>query len=139
MFSAERRRFLQQAASAGMAWRPELRVRRSFLGRADFVAKHQRYRPSLRRYPADDCAADRNLFGSFLEHLGRAIYEGIYDPGSKLSDDNGFRKDVIDEISSSAFRSFAIPAAILFPATTGSTASARSRTVRVCSTKPGIR
>jgi len=41
---------------------------------------------------------DRNLFGSFLEHLGRAIYEGIYDPGSKLSDANGFRKDVMDEI-----------------------------------------
>ena len=40
----------------------------------------------------------RNLFGSFLEHLGRAIYEGIYDPGSKLSDANGLRKDVIDEI-----------------------------------------
>ncbi len=29
---------------------------------------------------------DRNLFGSFLEHLGRAIYGGIYDPGSKLSE-----------------------------------------------------
>jgi alpha-N-arabinofuranosidase len=41
---------------------------------------------------------DRNLFGSFLEHLGRAIYDGIYDPGSKLSDANGFRKDVITEI-----------------------------------------
>jgi len=43
-------------------------------------------------------ALDPNLFGSFLEHLGRAIYEGIYDPGSKLSDSNGFRKDVMDEI-----------------------------------------
>jgi alpha-N-arabinofuranosidase len=41
---------------------------------------------------------DRNLFGSFLEHLGRAIYGGIYDPGSKLSDSNGFRKDVLEEI-----------------------------------------
>jgi alpha-N-arabinofuranosidase len=41
---------------------------------------------------------DRNLFGSFLEHLGRAIYEGIYDPGSKLADSNGFRTDVLDEI-----------------------------------------
>jgi alpha-L-arabinofuranosidase len=41
---------------------------------------------------------DRNLFGSFLEHLGRAIYEGVYDPGSKLSDSNGFRKDVLAEI-----------------------------------------
>jgi alpha-L-arabinofuranosidase len=41
---------------------------------------------------------DRNLFGSFLEHLGRAIYGGIYDPGSKLSDANGFRKDVLNQI-----------------------------------------
>ncbi len=41
---------------------------------------------------------DRNLFGSFLEHLGRVIYDGIYDPGSKLSDSNGFRKDVLDQI-----------------------------------------
>ena len=41
---------------------------------------------------------DRNLFGSFLEHLGRAIYEGIYDPGSPLSDANGFRKDVMEEV-----------------------------------------
>ncbi len=41
---------------------------------------------------------DRNLFGSFLEHLGRAIYEGVYEPGSKLSDASGFRKDVLNEI-----------------------------------------
>jgi len=38
---------------------------------------------------------DRRIFGSFLEHLGRAIYDGIYKPGSKLSDNNGFRKDVM--------------------------------------------
>jgi alpha-N-arabinofuranosidase len=41
---------------------------------------------------------DRNIFGSFLEHLGRAIYEGIYDPGSRLADSNGFRSDVAEEI-----------------------------------------
>src|SRR5229473_1740727 len=41
---------------------------------------------------------DRNLFGSFLEHLGRAIYGGIYDPGSKLSDSSGLRKDVLEEV-----------------------------------------
>jgi len=41
---------------------------------------------------------DRNIFGSFLEHLGRAIYEGIYDPGSQLADSNGFRNDIADEI-----------------------------------------
>jgi len=43
---------------------------------------------------------DRNMFGSFLEHLGRAIYDGIYDPGSAHSDANGFRKDLLDEIRS---------------------------------------
>ena len=41
---------------------------------------------------------DRNMFGSFLEHLGRAIYDGIYDPGSARSDANGFRKDLLEEI-----------------------------------------
>ncbi len=41
---------------------------------------------------------DRRLFGSFLEQLGRAIYEGIYEPGSKFADANGFRTDVLNEI-----------------------------------------
>lgn len=41
---------------------------------------------------------DRRLFGSFLEHLGRAIYGGIYEPGSSLADGNGFRTDVLREI-----------------------------------------
>ena len=38
----------------------------------------------------------RNIFGNFAEHLGRCIYGGIYDPESKLADDDGFRKDVIE-------------------------------------------
>ncbi|MFZ2022375.1 MAG: alpha-N-arabinofuranosidase [Terracidiphilus sp.] len=38
------------------------------------------------------------LFGSFLEQLGRAIYEGVYEPGSKFADRNGFRTDVIKEV-----------------------------------------
>jgi alpha-N-arabinofuranosidase len=37
---------------------------------------------------------DRRLLGSFLEHLGRAIYTGVYEPGSPLADANGFRTDV---------------------------------------------
>ena len=41
---------------------------------------------------------DRHLFGSFLEQLGRAVYEGIYEPGSKFADANGFRTDVMKEI-----------------------------------------
>ncbi len=42
---------------------------------------------------------DRRLFGSFLEHLGRAIYGGIWDPGSPLATQEGFRKDVLAEVS----------------------------------------
>ena len=38
---------------------------------------------------------DDRLFSSFLEHLGRAIYSGIYEPGHPEADEQGFRKDVI--------------------------------------------
>ena len=38
---------------------------------------------------------DKRIYGSFIEHLGRAVYGGIYDPGNPLSDENGFRTDVI--------------------------------------------
>ena len=41
---------------------------------------------------------DRRLLGAFLEHLGRAIYTGVYEPGSPLADADGFRKDVAAEI-----------------------------------------
>jgi alpha-N-arabinofuranosidase len=39
---------------------------------------------------------DRNVFGGFVEHLGRCIYGGLYEEGSPLSDDRGFRKDVLN-------------------------------------------
>lgn len=38
---------------------------------------------------------DDRLFSSFLEHLGRAIYSGIYEPGHPQADGDGFRTDVI--------------------------------------------
>lgn len=38
---------------------------------------------------------DPNIYGSFIEHLGRAVYEGIYEPGHPAADGDGFRKDVI--------------------------------------------
>ena len=41
---------------------------------------------------------DPRLMGAFLEHLGRAIYGGVYEPGSPLADENGFRKDVVKEM-----------------------------------------
>src|SRR6056300_1553389 len=36
------------------------------------------------------------LYGNFVEHLGRCVYGGIYDPESPLADENGFRKDVLE-------------------------------------------
>jgi len=36
------------------------------------------------------------LFGGFIEHFHRQIYGGLFDPGSPLSDEHGFRKDVIE-------------------------------------------
>jgi alpha-L-arabinofuranosidase len=39
---------------------------------------------------------DRRVFGSFVEHLGRCVYDGIYEPGHRSADAEGFRQDVID-------------------------------------------
>jgi alpha-N-arabinofuranosidase len=41
---------------------------------------------------------DDRLFGSFIEHLGRAVYSGIFDPGNPQSDKQGFRRDVLEKI-----------------------------------------
>ncbi|PPB49056.1 alpha-L-arabinofuranosidase [Arthrobacter pityocampae] len=38
---------------------------------------------------------NRNIFGGFVEHLGRHVYDGIYEPGHATADDEGFREDVI--------------------------------------------
>lgn len=41
---------------------------------------------------------DKNIYGNFVEHLGRCVYGGIYENGSDLSDENGFRKDVMEAV-----------------------------------------
>ena len=41
---------------------------------------------------------DPRIFGGFLEHMGRAVYEGVYDPKSSHADENGFRRDSLDAI-----------------------------------------
>jgi alpha-L-arabinofuranosidase len=40
-------------------------------------------------------AVDPRIFGSFIEHLGRAVYGGIYEPGHPSADERGFRRDVL--------------------------------------------
>jgi alpha-L-arabinofuranosidase len=39
---------------------------------------------------------DRRLFGAFIEHLGRCVYGGIFEPGHPTADEKGFRRDVLD-------------------------------------------
>ena len=39
-----------------------------------------------------------NLFGYFVEHLGRSVYGGIYEPGSPHADADGFRLDVLEAV-----------------------------------------
>lgn len=44
-------------------------------------------------------AVDQRIYGSFIEHMGRAVYGGIYDPSHPTADEQGFRKDVLDLVS----------------------------------------
>lgn len=41
---------------------------------------------------------DPKIYGNFVEHLGRCVYGGIYEPGSSRSNEKGFRKDVLDAV-----------------------------------------
>lgn len=41
-------------------------------------------------------AVRRRLFGGFVEHLGRHIYDGIHEPGHPEADEQGFRRDVLE-------------------------------------------
>lgn len=97
MFGRSRRDFLRTSAAAGAL----VSAQQLFGGLAQAqtatapASARTRVYLDTRRTRAK---LDRNVFGSFLEHLGRAIYEGIYDPGSALADSNGFRKDVLEEI-----------------------------------------
>jgi alpha-N-arabinofuranosidase len=47
--------------------------------------------------PAFDVAeVDPRLYGSFVEHMGRCVYTGIYEPGHPTADGEGFRGDVAE-------------------------------------------
>ena len=96
MRPVSRRKFLQKASGAGIALGANFAFGRNLLGQTSpNSAKPVRIYADARRTLAP---IQRELFGSFLEQLGRAIYEGIYDPQSKLSDSSGYRKDVTEEI-----------------------------------------
>src|SRR5512143_967334 len=89
MHAVDRRSFLARLLASGavLATRPWLASigYTQNKGPARAIINRARYRSEL----------DRRLFGSFLEHLGRAVYTGVYEPGSPLADEKGYRKDVI--------------------------------------------
>src|SRR5262245_28077273 len=92
MANLGRREFLQRTAAgvvaAGGVWASGHVRAQNHAGPARVIVDPARSRVNI----------DRRLFGSFLEHIGRAIYGGIYEPGSKLADRDGFRTDVRDEL-----------------------------------------
>src|SRR5262245_54863093 len=81
---SSRPRLLLQVSTAGLTWSTSSLFGRFLSAQSSASADEtSRIFMNSRRTIAP---LDRNLFGSFLEHLGRAIYQGIYDPGSKLAD-----------------------------------------------------
>ena len=78
MKKVSRRRFLKQAGQAGLAV-----AATSALGRFG-IAQTQRVTRVVIDSNRQISEINPHLFGSFLEQLGRAIYEGIYEPGRSL-------------------------------------------------------
>ena len=91
---ATRREFVKKATAAGVGAAASLTLSGKAWGQSSGPNSARIYLDSRRTIGP----VERNVFGSFLEHLGRAIYEGVYEPGSKLADASGFRTDVLNEI-----------------------------------------
>ena len=49
------------------------------------------------------------LFSGFAEHMGRCVYEGMYDPASPLADERGFRMDVIQAMRDQGYAAVRYP------------------------------
>jgi alpha-L-arabinofuranosidase len=88
----DRRSFLAGLGSAGL-----LVAAGSWLEVIGYAQTQGPARASIRANPGRT-ELDRRLLGSFLEHLGRAVYTGVYQPGTTLADAKGFRTDVAREV-----------------------------------------
>jgi hypothetical protein len=90
--TVDRRTFLAGLGSAGALLATE-----SWLGAIGYAQAKGPARAFVRTR-AGAAPFDRRVLGSFLEHLGRAVYTGVYQPGSPLADAKGFRTDVAREV-----------------------------------------
>lgn len=75
--------------STGQAWYDDVSLQpiTDISEKTDAIVTIDTDAPSVARSPL--------LFGGFIEHFHRQIYGGLFEPGSSLSDEHGFRKDVI--------------------------------------------
>jgi alpha-N-arabinofuranosidase len=90
--AVDRRSFLAGLGSAGA-----LLAVGSWLEAIGYAQTRGPARAFVRKRPGG-ADFDRRVLGSFLEHLGRAVYTGVYQPGSPLADAKGFRSDVVREV-----------------------------------------
>ena len=93
MTPSSRRRFLAKLGGAGAmlatgSWLDAIGYAQGVRGSARALIQQPRVRADV----------DRRVLGAFLEHLGRAVYTGVYQPGSPLADSSGFRSDVVREV-----------------------------------------
>jgi len=89
----DRRRFLLGLGQAGAAL-----AAGSWLDAIGYAQIARGPARAMIRAPRAGADFDRRVLGAFLEHLGRAIYTGVYEPGSRLADAKGFRTDVAREV-----------------------------------------
>src|SRR5580704_12211488 len=88
-----RRNFLKDGMAAALGAAAFPLISSSALGSKSATAATARIKIDFDRQIGK---IDRNIYGNFIEHLGRCIYGGIYEEGSPLSDSDGFRKDVLE-------------------------------------------
>src|SRR5688572_31770465 len=93
MTPSSRRRFLSGLGQAGA-----LLATGSWLESIGYAQAARGPARALIQQPAIRTGFDRRVLGAFLEHLGRAVYTGVYQPGSTLADTNGFRNDVVRDV-----------------------------------------
>ena len=88
-----RRRFLEGLGKAGA-----MLATASWLDAIGYAQGARGPARALIQQPRAGADLDRRVLGAFLEHLGRAVYTGVYQPGSPLADASGFRTDVVREV-----------------------------------------
>ena len=82
---------------------------------------------------------NRRLFGSFVEHLGRAVMNGIYEPSHPSANEQGFRTDVIGLVTELGVGVIRYPGGNFVSAYNWEDGVVRSRSVPDDSTSPGTR